>query len=112
MNQPGNREITTADLELGELPYALPLEGWSGMTLHCQVDAIGPSDRHPDLVQLDVSFPPVARSRPTSPRAQPGINCPTCGPTTTEQHPRRPEVLRCVNCKEHQASGTAAAYPR
>jgi predicted RNA-binding protein YlxR (DUF448 family) len=27
--------------------------------------------------------------------------CPTCGPTKTEPHPRRPGVRRCVNCKEH-----------
>lgn len=26
--------------------------------------------------------------------------CQTCGPTATEQHPRRPEVTRCHNCKE------------
>ncbi|MFG2795784.1 hypothetical protein [Streptomyces pseudovenezuelae] len=61
MSRPGNHEITAADLARGELSYALPLEGWSGMTLHCQVDAIGPSELHPDLVKLEVSFPPVAR---------------------------------------------------
>ncbi|MFF4057699.1 hypothetical protein ACFYZ0_18320 [Streptomyces sp. NPDC001708] len=92
VSQPGNHEITAADLAKGELSYALPLEGWSGMTLHCQVDAIGPSELHPDLVKLEVSFPPVARA---------GTNCPTCGPTSPEQHPRRPGVLRCSNCKEH-----------
>ncbi|MGW7090094.1 HK97 family phage prohead protease [Streptomyces sp. NPDC054871] len=27
-------------------------------------------------------------------------NCPTCGPTVFEEHPRLP-VLRCRNCKEH-----------
>lgn len=27
--------------------------------------------------------------------------CPTCGPTTLEQHPRVPGVSRCFNCKEH-----------
>lgn len=26
-------------------------------------------------------------------------NCPTCGPTATEQHPRQ-SVTRCANCKE------------
>lgn len=26
--------------------------------------------------------------------------CPTCGPTSTEQHPRRKDVMRCANCKE------------
>lgn len=29
-----------------------------------------------------------------------GAACPTCGPTQTEQHPRRPNVTRCTNCKE------------
>jgi hypothetical protein len=105
VNQPGNREITTADLALGELSYALPLEGWSGMTLHCQVDSIGPSDLHPDLVRLDVSFPPSARTRTAPQRVRVGINCPTCGPTTAEQHPRRPGLLRCSNCKEHLGPG-------
>lgn len=27
--------------------------------------------------------------------------CPTCGPTTTEQHPRLLNIVRCTNCKEH-----------
>ncbi|MFF4902223.1 hypothetical protein [Streptomyces sp. NPDC001068] len=61
MTAPGNREITAEELpELlkGELPSTLPLEGWRTVTLHCQVDALGPSDRHPDLVKLEVSFPP------------------------------------------------------
>jgi hypothetical protein len=61
MTAPGNREITAEELsELlgGELPSTLPLEGWRTVTLHCQVDAIGRSDRHEDLVQLEVSFPP------------------------------------------------------
>ncbi len=26
--------------------------------------------------------------------------CPLCGPTGTEQHPRRANVTRCANCKE------------
>ncbi|MEU6756027.1 hypothetical protein [Streptomyces sp. NPDC046685] len=63
-------EIATEELrELleGELPDALPLDGWRGMTLHCQVDAIGPSSRHPDLVQLQVSFPPP---KPPAPRCR------------------------------------------
>jgi hypothetical protein len=68
VNRPGNREITAWQLpELmgGELPASLPIEGWRTMTLHCQVDAIGPSDQHLDLVKLEVSFPPAAPdSRP------------------------------------------------
>lgn len=61
MTRPGNKELTPEELTGllgGELPSALPLEGWRTMTLHCQLDAIGPSDRHPDLVKLEVSFPP------------------------------------------------------
>ena len=57
MNRPGNEEfppsVMAAKLRGGELP----LEGWRTVTLHCQVDAIGPSDQHPDLVKLEVSFP-------------------------------------------------------
>lgn len=28
------------------------------------------------------------------------LGCTTCGPTQPEQHPRRPDVSRCSNCKE------------
>lgn len=69
MTRPGNREIHPQELAQllgGELPDTLPLEGWRTLTLHCQVDAIGPSDRHPDLVQLEVSFPPAKPAAPCS----------------------------------------------
>ncbi|MER6109348.1 hypothetical protein [Streptomyces hirsutus] len=59
----GNHEIAPEELVKllgGEVSSVLPLEGWQTMTLHCQVDAIGPSEKHPDLVKLEVSFPPVA----------------------------------------------------
>ncbi|MFJ4880162.1 hypothetical protein ACIP93_33810 [Streptomyces sp. NPDC088745] len=58
----GNHELGSEELSKllgGELPSILPLEGWKTMTLHCQVDAISTSDRHPDLVKLEVSFPPA-----------------------------------------------------
>lgn len=70
MTRPGNREFAPDQLtELigGELLPPLPLEGWRTVTLHCQVDAIGPSDRHPDLVRLEVSFPPGAALAPRGP---------------------------------------------
>jgi hypothetical protein len=36
--------------------------------------------------------------------------CPAaCGPTTAEQHPRRPDVTRCANCKEHIVDETETA---
>lgn len=38
------------------------------------------------------------------PARLPGICCPTCGPTTAEQHPAR-DVVRCANCKEHLGAG-------
>ncbi|MFD9190371.1 hypothetical protein ACFWCA_19335 [Streptomyces phaeochromogenes] len=60
MTRPGNHELAPEELAGllgGELPPTLPLEGWRTMTLHCQVDAIGPSDQHPDLVKVEVSFP-------------------------------------------------------
>lgn len=36
--------------------------------------------------------------------------CPTCGPTTVEQHPRQP-VTRCANCKEWLTSVPPAQPP-
>jgi hypothetical protein len=36
--------------------------------------------------------------------------CPTCGPTAVEQHPRRPAVTRCANCKEWLRSTENDAY--
>ncbi|MGX1268041.1 hypothetical protein [Streptomyces phaeoluteigriseus] len=63
MTHPGKQELAPAELaELlgGELPSRLPIDGWRTVTVHCQVDAIGPSDRHPDLVKLELSFPPAA----------------------------------------------------
>jgi hypothetical protein len=42
--------------------------------------------------------------------------CPTCGPTAVEQHPRRPAVTRCANCKqwlrstENDARSTHVVY--
>ncbi|MGP4046859.1 hypothetical protein [Streptomyces sp. 2A115] len=213
MTRPGNQELAPEELSKllgGELPSTLPLEGWHTLTLHCQVDAIGPSDRHQDLVKLEVSFPPAAPDSPCKrcrgrkivpdfnqwnpyygePKpvpcpecttctatalhslagvvrcAQPAghydeekrpeggafsenpggwhqsapdregaricwtdkahaatphdsptvpllerpiqlirLNCPTCGPTAVEEHPRLPDSLRCRNCKEHLGHG-------
>lgn len=65
VTRPGNQELAPEELSKllgGELPSTLPLEGWRTVTLHCQIDVIGPSDRHPDLVKLEVSFPPAADS--------------------------------------------------
>lgn len=36
----------------------LPLEGWLNVELHCLLDGVGPSDRHPDLAQVLMSVPP------------------------------------------------------
>ncbi|MGG7574137.1 hypothetical protein [Streptomyces sirii] len=44
---------------MGEL---LPLEGWLNIELHCHLDGVGPSDRHPDLAQVLLSVPPPAGS--------------------------------------------------
>ncbi|MFF8696207.1 hypothetical protein ACF08W_28750 [Streptomyces sp. NPDC015144] len=116
MTGPGNHELAEELSELlgGELPSTLPLEGWRTATLHCQVDAIGPSERHVDLVELEVSFPPPKRPRPAAPAVprplqRVRLTCPTCGPTVLEDHPRRPGTLRCVNCKEHLARGRLEA---
>ncbi|MFE1206280.1 hypothetical protein ACFW5V_31855 [Streptomyces sp. NPDC058762] len=191
---PGNQELSAEELsELlgGELPATLPLEGWRTVSVHCQVDSIGPSERHPDLVKVELSFPPEKASKPcarchdkkvipppwhceedgsapcpvcsactatalhavlgrvrcalpaghydeerrpasgsgepfprdpggwhqsardreglrlcwadTADSASPhgAVDCPACGPTVAEEHPRIPRLLRCANCKEH-----------
>ncbi|WP_328491268.1 hypothetical protein [Streptomyces zaomyceticus] len=41
-----------------------------------------------------------------------GIDCPTCGRTTVEEHPHRKGVLRCGNCKEHLCRGRVEGQPR
>lgn len=101
MTRPGNQELAPEELSKllgGELPSTLPLEGWRTVTLHCQLDAIGPSDRHPDLVKVVLSFPPPAP--PASPCSRcrgrgvipdftkfgdpPPVPCPACsGEVTT-----------------------------
>ena len=48
-------------------------------------------------------------SDPTEP-TDAGTICPTCGPTTTEAHPRRDGVTRCVNCKEWLTELTDAEW--
>ncbi|MGW8387146.1 hypothetical protein ACWGMW_16275 [Streptomyces albidoflavus] len=62
VNKLGNETLepmeVTARLRGGELPATLPLEGWTKVTLHGQVDAVGPSDLHPDLSKVEVSLPP------------------------------------------------------
>lgn len=95
----GNKELAPEELAKllgGELPSTLPLEGWRTVTLHCQVDAIGPSDRHPDLVKLEVSFPPA--QAPTPP-------CKTCRGnrvvpdfTRWNRHHGEPEPALCPEC--------------
>lgn len=63
---PGNRELTTGELPSlvgGELPAVLPLEGWTTITLHGQLDRVGPSSRHPDLAEIVVSIPRRPRCR-------------------------------------------------
>jgi hypothetical protein len=109
VNQPGNREITTADLRGGELPAELPLEGWQSLTLHCQVDAIGPSDRHPDLVKLELSIPPEKPPEPV---------CSACGDRRVVPAPyawrsnELPEVLACPECSACTATVLHALYGR
>ncbi|MEU1355345.1 hypothetical protein ABZ410_15800 [Streptomyces cinnamoneus] len=40
---------------MGEL---LPLEGWINVELHCHLDEVRPSNRHPGLSQVLLSVPP------------------------------------------------------
>lgn len=46
----------------------LPLEGWLNIELHCHLDGVGPSDRHPDLAQIMVSVPPPEEPGRSDPR--------------------------------------------
>ncbi|MFJ2225587.1 hypothetical protein ACIOFY_36795 [Streptomyces anulatus] len=96
---PGNREFTAEELPAlvsGELPAVLPLDGWTTITLHGQLDAVGPSSRHHDLSEIVVSIPPAAdvSERPCrrcqglgrvpatweTPRTAPLMPCPACTP--------------------------------
>ncbi|MFJ9416685.1 hypothetical protein ACIRPT_21185 [Streptomyces sp. NPDC101227] len=49
----------------------LPLEGWLNIELHCHLDGVGPSDRHPDLAQVLVSVPPPEEPGRCDPRVEP-----------------------------------------
>ncbi|OEJ21074.1 hypothetical protein [Streptomyces subrutilus] len=59
---PRNGEITTEVLR-SFVSGELPLDGWTELVLHCQVDEIGSSEVHPDLVRLKVSLPPTSARR-------------------------------------------------
>ncbi|MGC5042452.1 hypothetical protein ACLQ16_03945 [Streptomyces albidoflavus] len=52
---------------MGEL---LPLEGWLNVELHCHLDGVGPSERHPDLAQVLVSVPPPQEPGHVDPRVE------------------------------------------
>ncbi|MFF8657536.1 hypothetical protein [Streptomyces huasconensis] len=52
---------------MGEL---LPLQGWLDIELHCHLDGVGPSDRHPDLAQVLVSVPPPENPGRLDPRVE------------------------------------------
>lgn len=90
----GNQELAPEELSKllgGELPPTLPLEGWRTVTVHCQVDAIGPSDRHADLVKVELSFPPEVLPEP----------CPLCRGRTVVpgyRHLGDEEVRPCPAC--------------
>lgn len=111
MTSPGNHEIAPAELAnllRGDLPSTLPLEGWRTTTLHCQVDALGPSDRHPDLVKLEVSFPPVKPSK-----------CARCHGnkvvpdfTRWNRHHGEPEPIPCPECSACNATMLHALHGR
>ncbi|WP_031102372.1 hypothetical protein [Streptomyces sp. NRRL S-146] len=47
----------------------LPQEGWLNLELHCHLDGVGPSDRHPDLAQVLLSVPPPEEPSGCDPRA-------------------------------------------
>lgn len=40
------------------------------MELHCHLDGVGPSDRHPDLAQVPVSVPPPEKPGAVDPRVE------------------------------------------
>lgn len=64
--KPGNREVFPEELRAlvtGELPAVLPLEGWEMVTVHGQLDGVGPSGRHPDLSEITLAIPPAVPAR-------------------------------------------------
>lgn len=69
MTGPYRGEISSAALRAftgGELPP----EGWITVELHGQVDAIGPSELHPDLSEVRVAVPPPVRRGDDDPREE------------------------------------------
>ena len=54
----------------------------------------------PDYPMSTDEFVSFWFKRPLRDALDPKAKCPTCGPTTTEQHPRWENVTRCANCKE------------
>lgn len=72
-------------------------EAWGGVRVMARVDR--PRTELPALTgRYAANDGPTWNIRVTPPEATPP--CTTCGPTATEQHPRRPGVTRCANCKE------------
>ncbi|MFE6185509.1 hypothetical protein ACFQ6U_13890 [Streptomyces sp. NPDC056465] len=107
--RPGKDEVTLEELAArlgGELPSTLPLEGWRTMTLHCQVDAIGPSDRHQDLVAVGVAFPPVTEP----PKPSPCTECLGSGvvPNTMAPWVPSPSPVLCPSCSACTATALHA----
>ncbi|MEU9355044.1 hypothetical protein AB0D65_29620 [Streptomyces griseoloalbus] len=112
MTRPGNQELAREELSAllgGELPSTLPLEGWRAVTVHCQVDAIGPSERHPDLVKLELSFPPGAAAGAERP-------CPACEGKGVVPDPtslsRAPKAVLCPVCSACTATAMHALMGR
>ncbi|GAA5070850.1 hypothetical protein [Streptomyces similanensis] len=108
MKNLGNREFAPAELTAlvgGELPSTLPLEGWQALTLHCQVDAIGPSELHPDLVKVELSLPPAAAMAPPS-------RCRACQGRGLVPDPEdlsgRPKPVLCPECTACTATNVHA----
>ncbi|MGW2550099.1 hypothetical protein [Streptomyces sp. NPDC001635] len=122
MTRPGNQELAPEELTAligGELPSALPLEGWRTVTVHCQVDAIGPSDRHEDLVRLELSFPPAKAPEPPCKRCRGSkvvadfrqwdayhgepkpVPCPECSACTATALHALVGVVRCAQPAGH-----------
>jgi hypothetical protein len=131
VTRPGGDDLTATPLSTlldGELA-PLPLEGWRQMTLHGQVDRIGPSSQHPDLVQVEVSVPPAGppaapcrrcRGRKVVPdfthwdrlHGEPTpVPCPECTTCTATALHALAGVVRCTLPAGHYDAKAATSNP-
>lgn len=81
--------------EVGEVAHALTYDGYLSELRSELVQVSAMAGAWADAISL-AEFP----QRYVLGLPEGSALCPTCGPTRAEQHPRKPAVTRCANCKE------------